>query len=231
MSVGTLQSESARALSLADLVLSTENGTDIIALDRRRSDIAAALVEITLSPSETQHLRSLRHDGRRSELQARRALLRFLVGHRLGVLPEDVSIETGYEGAPSLIGHPLFISASSRGHCVAAAISTEPVGIDVEGLIPLDAIPRALMHPGEIAFVDEQPIADRPKAAALLWAAKEAVWKAATMPLSRDPASFQVVIDNGRVTLAGQGLERLAGKVTWRSDLQSALAVVTMARA
>lgn len=196
-------------------------------LDRRDPVVAAALQAVVLPRPERDLLAGIHHAGRRAELTARRAALRLAIGAALGLAPPLVPLGRGPAGEPVVTGFGLHVSASSRGHRLAVGLWNLPVGVDVEGPIAEAALPRAMMHVREIALVEAAAVADQPVTAALVWAAKEAAWKAAAMPITRDPRGFAVTIDaTGEVTVEDPGQPATGGIALWLPEIDGAVAVV-----
>ncbi|QCI64458.1 4'-phosphopantetheinyl transferase family protein [Phreatobacter stygius] len=196
-------------------------------LDRRDPEVAAALGAVVLPRPERDLLAGIHHADRRAELTERRAALRLAVGAAIGLAPPLVPLERGPVGEPLVTGLGLHVSASSRGHRLAVGLWNRPIGVDVEAPIAEAALPRTRMHAREIAAVDAAAPAERAITAALVWAAKEAVWKAAVMPVSRDPRGFAAAVDAlGQVTVADPDHPAVSGIARWLPELEGAVAVV-----
>lgn len=196
-------------------------------LDRRDPAVATALQAVVLPRPERDLLAGIHHAERRAELTARRAALRLAVGATLGLAPPLVPLARGPAGEPVVTGFGLHVSASSRGHRLAVGLWNRPIGVDVEGPIAEAALPRVMMHRREIAAVEAAAEADRTVTAALVWAAKEAAWKASTMPIARDPQDFAVAVDaTGQVTVEDPGRPATGGIALWLPRIDGAIAVV-----
>ena len=146
---------------------------------------------------------------------ARRAALRHLVGHQLELDAETVVIGYDGQGMPRVRAPRggVFVSVSGRGPIAGLAVSSAPIGIDLEPLETEAAIPWAVLTAAERGLVEG--LAERERAAAFLrhWTAKEAYLKACGTGLLRDPADVEVrwaeagrfsIFDAGRL-VAGQG--------------------------
>ncbi len=165
----------------------------ILLLDRRDETLARLLASLP----EDEATARIAHRAKRGELHARRAALRHLLQQQGLPMPSRTEV-----GQPVLPGTGLHLSLSSRGHWIALALAERPLGIDVEQSITEEAIPFAALHPHESHWIGTIPADQRPFAAARLWAAKEAYWKARAFPTSVDPTGFAVTITGEHFSVA-----------------------------
>jgi phosphopantetheinyl transferase len=137
----------------------------------------------------------------------RQAWLREVIARCAGCPTADVSIAFGPFGKPHCAGPTAArgwqFSLSSSGDLVALAVTTGPVGVDVEQCRPhdVDAIGQAWFSPHEQRWLDDVPDADRQSAFLRIWCRKEAVVKATGVGIDGGFADFSVVprVDDGGV--------------------------------
>ena|GEM_PF-1993781 len=133
--------------------------------------------------------------GPRDHFLARRAMLRHLVARRLGMAADEVVIGHGEDGRPQLVtpAAPLHVSVSARGTLAALAISTLPVGVDLEPVGDPREPVWDMLHARERGGVEamwKREGADWPFLS--IWTAKEAYLKAVGLGLKREPARLHV---------------------------------------
>jgi 4'-phosphopantetheinyl transferase len=141
-----------------------------------------ALAE-TLDPGERTWAERLAAGGPRERFVAGRAALRKVLGACLGLPPAAVPLRSGWSGKLELAdvsGPALHFSVSDSGAMVLVAVSSRPVGVDLEG-------PRQLRHAlevaartfaaSELALLERAPAGARPRRFLEIWTAKEAVLK------------------------------------------------------
>lgn len=177
----------------------------------------------SLSDPSTAALRTLHpnasdiDDGRdrtgvdRRRFVARRALLRVLIAGKIGIDPETVVVRYGEAGRPLVEapGPALFCSISARGDIAGLAISTRPVGIDLE-VVQAGAIPWAVLTSREIDHLKPLPEPARMHAFLQIWTLKEAYLKAVGTGLNRDPSTIDIASSpNGPVIADGRVSRRL----------------------
>ena len=191
----------------------------ILLLDRQDETVSAALAAL---PQEDTSSR-IRHADKRQEVQARRAAL-----HHLLAMQGLPSPSRNAVGQPVLPGSGLSLSLSSRGPWIALALAGCPVGIDVETDIPDAAIPFAALHPQESSWIGSVAAQHRPRAAARLWAAKEAYWKSRAFPTSIDPTGFAVTITGESFTITDPAHGPAQGRFLTEEEQDPALALVML---
>jgi len=144
------------------------------------------------------------HGGERRRHVAGRALLRTVLGDRLGRAPEAIALTADGDGKPRLAvagAEEIDFSISHSGDLVAVAVAEgAAVGVDVQRIAPRDVVHLAerWFTPGEATTIRA---ACGPAAMALfhrLWSAKEAWLKAQGAGLRRRPGSFQVRMQGSR---------------------------------
>jgi 4'-phosphopantetheinyl transferase len=112
------------------------------------------------------------------------AVIRLVLGRRLGVPPTEVPLRRDCRcGAPH--GRPRLtvpgprVSVSHSGHLVVVAISSDPVGVDVQEMDPKARIPvDRILSRRELAGFRAVPPARRELGMFTVWSRKEAILKA-----------------------------------------------------
>ena len=149
--------------------------------------------EALLDPAERHRLAALRSAPEAARFVAAHALLRVVVGRRVGVDPAALEVSAtcrrcgGPHGVPRVAGHPdLHLSLSHAGDRVVLALGCAPLGVDVEAT-------AAAAFPGFSAVAlaaGEQAVTDVERA--VLWTRKEAVLKATGHGLAVPPTALTV---------------------------------------
>lgn len=158
----------------------------------------------------------------RHRFLARRALLRVLIARRSGVDPQSVVVRYGEAGRPLIAapGPALFCSVSARGDMAGLALSTRPVGIDLE-IMQDGAIPWAVLTPQETAHLELLPEPDRTQAFLHVWTLKEAYLKSLGTGLNRDPATLDVVrAEDGPILTDGSQSRQLHQSTFHQTSLE-----------
>ena len=131
--------------------------------------------ETILPEAEARRAAGMSSESAREAFLAGRRIVRRVLGEMLSLAPESVPIVLEERGRPVLEGGcGLFFSISHSGNAVMAAFSREPLGIDVEGERPLDAVglSRRFFSREEADAVERDPALFLP-----LWTAREAAMK------------------------------------------------------
>ena len=158
----------------------------------RRADLDAARhaeAAAALLPQATRaRLEAMREPGLRRARLVAHAMLRLLLEERLDVAGRDLVFEAGPFGKPALRDHPATqVSLSWRAGMAALAIAQgNAVGIDVETGADADTVAtvaRWLFSPQEQAEIAAGPAALRRRQFLETWTRKEALCKAAGLPL------------------------------------------------
>ena len=185
-------------------------------------------MDVELTFEEESFLRTVRHIEKCAEQKNRRKALRLFLSHKLNISPELIPLIKGSSGEIRLKGIPLFISVASRSHHIALALSEIPVGVDIENSIL--KIPTSALHTSEIYFLNCYAVASRPIKTAMLWAAKEAAWKALILPITADPKNLRIEITESGEAKAHYENKNvknfLTGHVSWNSNIKKAVAVL-----
>lgn len=180
--------EPARAASLPPAA-ATGAWTRALVCDLREP-VLAPLLNLAPLPGD---LEDERRPGasERSFFQARRALLRSLVALSGGGSANHAVIRYDAPGAPRVLSSPaMFVSVSSRGALAALAVSSTPVGIDLEPLTQGAGIVGDVLHAKERAAIAAMPPDEASTAFLRIWTAKEAWLKAKGDGLMQDPATL-----------------------------------------
>jgi 4'-phosphopantetheinyl transferase len=131
-----------------------------------------------LSSAERLRADAFESAAARGEFVASRTWLRTILAGYVGVPAASRELQTGRWGKPQLVGHDLEFSLSHARGLVLVAVSTEPVGVDIEPHRPGVWDPRAtklVLTPEEMKAVWRA--ADPDRAFLTLWTRKEAYAK------------------------------------------------------
>ena len=137
-------------------------------------------LSVILDASELERARRLPETTRR-EFVATRAILRALLGERLGVPAGEIILRRSENGKLFASGDVLFNVAHSKGLAVFAFSHDLEVGVDVELLRPLadlGGVVELTLAPSEAADLQSVPAGDRAAAFFACWTRKEAYLKA-----------------------------------------------------
>jgi 4'-phosphopantetheinyl transferase len=160
-----------------------------------------------LSDEERDRASRYRRPVDAASFAAGRALLRLALAERLGAAPRALVFDTwcarcaSPHGKPRLVDPPadLDFSLSRAGPILLLALSSEPVGVDVERRDrsgDLD-VTRIAFADDEQAELEALPPAARAHAFLTAWTRKEALLKALGHGLSVDPKSVSVTYLDG----------------------------------
>jgi 4'-phosphopantetheinyl transferase len=158
-------------------------------------------------PSVTARDRSqadrMRSPGGGRRLLARRSATRAVLAQVLGTPPSEIGIErlcptcgSHQHGRPSVQGAPVEFSVSASGGLGVVAVSTGPVGVDLEvhrttgGQAPV--IPQAALTAKERDRLRSLGPDQRALGLLRLWTAKEALLKASRRSLADDPSTIEM---------------------------------------
>lgn len=152
-------------------------------------------------------LADVRYPGasERSFFLPRRAALRTLAARCAGVEPDKVAISYDPEGAPRVSGAGLFVSVSSRGARAALAVSSFPVGVDLEPFDEGAPVIEDVLCKGERAALARLKGAAQARAFLRMWTAKEAYLKALGRGFKRNPALICVGASAAAFTIEDTG--------------------------
>jgi 4'-phosphopantetheinyl transferase len=162
---------------------------------------------LSFIPSETQEkiMAFIRpSDAQRSlfgELMIRRLLC-----ERLGIKNQELRIRYGEKGKPFVPDSPVHFNLSHSGDWVVAAVSEQPVGIDVERIKPNKlAIARRFFTETEVRSIMDLPEEQRLDQFYSLWTLKESYLKAVGKGLTLSLGSFSVKRDINRYRIEING--------------------------
>ncbi|MCD6078628.1 MAG: hypothetical protein K0R89_2566 [Ramlibacter sp.] len=131
-----------------------------------------------LTPGEQERLALLATDKRRAQFTAARWQARWLLAQVLDGTPRDWPLEAPHDAPPRVAGRPdIHISISHSGDHAACALSSGPVGIDLEQPRPrrdIAGLVSLCCTPGEQALFDGVPTQQRDDLFHELWTVKEA---------------------------------------------------------
>ena len=125
---------------------------------------------------------------------ARRAFARATIAQHGSLLADGIDIRIAQSGALVLAApQGLHLSLAGREDFCAVALSSRPVGIDIEPVVP--AVPvLTMLHSAEIQAVEQA--ADVSSAFLIRWCAKEAWFKARATGFDREPSSLEIIMDD-----------------------------------
>jgi 4'-phosphopantetheinyl transferase len=139
-------------------------------------------MERTLSAQEREYARGVIDPLTRWRWVADHGWRRRLLGHVLGLAPEEVAFTVNEHGRPDLAGSPISFSPSRSGAGAVYAVSDDAVvGVDVEDHrddVDAGAFARRFFTAGERAALQATPAAGRAAACFACWTRKEAYAKA-----------------------------------------------------
>lgn len=137
-----------------------------------------------LHHAEQARYRAFTHAARRESFLAGRVLLVAALARSLGRV-EPAALRTADSGGVRYEAAPVHVNLSHSGKLAAAAVSSRPVGVDLERLRPRPSVQQAtrVFTTAEGARVDALPEAERLEAFYILWTLKEAACKAAGLSL------------------------------------------------
>lgn len=148
-----------------------------------------------LSEAELSRYEAFPVEKRKREFLLGRAALRTLLADRLEEPPEAIRVRVTDDGALELPDHPLHICITHADDRAVAAVSRQPVGVDLEPIAERNSdVERFLLHSDEQPLLDTLPM-DRPAAFILCWTLKEATLKAMGTGLLRSPKKVRLSID------------------------------------
>ncbi|MBQ6947622.1 MAG: 4'-phosphopantetheinyl transferase superfamily protein [Clostridia bacterium] len=141
----------------------------------------------TLTKSEYERCLSLMEPGRRATVEAltnetarQRTVLgewmaKTALSEQIGCPIEQIRLLRDEKGKPFAPDLPLHFSISHSGPWVVCAVSSNPVGVDIEILRPIDPkIAHRICHPEDLPFLEGKTEAEVIRKFFLLWTAKEA---------------------------------------------------------
>jgi 4'-phosphopantetheinyl transferase len=128
------------------------------------------LALVNLTRPEQVLYNSFRHEQRRRQWLAYRALLRHMLH------PGSAEILYDLNGKPFLTSHSHYISVSHAGEFAAAVYAeNKPVGIDIEKLRDrIERVKERFMHPRELESLDRENLLGH---LYVYWCGKEALYK------------------------------------------------------
>ncbi len=139
-----------------------------------------AALAAALTPGEQARAARYHRPADAQRFRVGRGALRHLLGQQLSMHPADVPLGTGPHGKPALPpGTGLHVNVSHAGNWILLALATQPVGIDVEEIVPgfvFREVAAATFSPAEQQLLAAAP--DAVAAFLALWTRYEAQAKA-----------------------------------------------------
>ena len=167
-----------------------------IVLGQTRSQATFALLPQTseLAPLLQELAEAKKRGVHAQRFLARRAFVRATIARQCNVLAETVDIRIAPSGALVLATpHGLHLSLAGRDDFCAMVVSSLPIGIDIEPVVPAEPI-LTVLHQNEIQVVKRAP--DPSSAFLVRWCAKEAWFKARATGFDREPSSLEIIMDD-----------------------------------
>lgn len=167
-------------------------------------EIALAPALELLGRAELERAQRITCKDYRLQVVKARALLRVMLSRCTGRSPESFEFDEGGGTRPRLRANPwgLHFSVSHSDDKVAVALSTAPVGIDIERVgadCSWQAIAAICFHPSERGQLQGMDGEAGREAFFEIWTRKEAYLKAIGTGLDTDPASFSIAAPDGVV--------------------------------
>ena len=176
-----------------------------------------------LSGEELACLDTFGSEKRRREFIAGRAAARSLLARRLACDPADVPLRIADDGAvdvapsPEPQSAPVHLSIAHSGPHAVAVISEQPVGVDLEEIVPRDpGLERFLMAPDQRGVISDWPYA-WDESLVLAWTLKEAVLKARRSGFRLSPKKLHLTLNDTGSEHEGRGEATISveGDTTW----------------
>jgi 4'-phosphopantetheinyl transferase len=134
-----------------------------------------------LSADEQQKADRFRFDKDRHKFMIARGLLRTILSQYLESPPDQIEFSYSAKGKPSLAADcSLFFNVSHSHQMALYGIARHPIGIDLEHLRPIDAVPLAqrFFSPQEATIIQSLTKSEQHRAFFRGWTQKEAYLKA-----------------------------------------------------
>jgi len=154
-----------------------------------------------LSSEQQKKATSCRFEPDKARSAASGWLMQYAL-RQAGVPAEKQLLEKGPQGKPYLKQFPqIHFSVSHSAHWVVCAVSSDPVGVDVE--LPRCTMDVALrfFHPDELDGLDQLPFVEQRDQLNRIWTAKESFVKALGGGLTIPLSSFLVRLQGQNITL------------------------------
>ena len=135
----------------------------------------------------------VRGERKKAETQNGRSLLRHAVLDTYGIDTETMDIRLGEHGKPYFAGSDIEFNISHSGDYAAAAVSSVPVGVDVQTYRPIkENLIEKLCRGAELDYISSAE--DKSRAFIHLWALKESYIKAigAGMSFPMNEVNFDI---------------------------------------
>jgi phosphopantetheinyl transferase len=188
---------------------------------RLDEDPDVSVLEHVLTPEEKARSAPWKHEPRRREFLAGRALLRF-AAHQWNLPAGWLALAPSGRPVTTVAGVDVSLSHSGP-HVMAALAQHAQVGVDVAHHTPRDpALLHRYFHPEERAFVGQDNARLH-----RVWALKEAALKALGVGVSGDPLRVRTFGNEDRITLLDPAPKTWC--TTWVRDTWCAGAVLLAA--
>jgi len=170
------------------------------------ADISAVPAEaagLPLSDYRLEKLQRIKSEAQRRQSIGAELLLAAALEACGAQSTPPLSIYADKDGKPQLCGGGLCFNLSHSGDYAACAVSSAPVGVDIQKIGPqVERVAHRVFLPEELSMIERS--ADQDNCFTLLWALKESYLKYLGTGLRRAMNSFSVCIDSGgRAHVAG----------------------------
>ncbi len=128
-----------------------------------------------MTPARRAAVEALTNEAARRRTVLGEWMAKCALAEGTGQRVEQIRLERDNHGKPYAVDLPLFFSISHSGEWVACAVSDQPVGIDMEGIRPVEPrVAHRICHPEDLPFLEGKTEAETMQKFFLLWTAKEA---------------------------------------------------------
>jgi phosphopantetheinyl transferase len=165
-------------------------------------------ITIPLPVSTPAELKSAQSLPKSAYFLTRRQLCRAIIAHYSGQDAANIQIQKTTTDALEI--HPstgFYISLSHRGSFTAIALSTSPIGVDLEIHDSTTNIPWNILHPFERTTIERADTQNRMDIFYQIWTGKEACVKALGIGFTIPPDSFCILPNQTRITLAKKNIQ------------------------
>jgi phosphopantetheinyl transferase len=165
-------------------------------------------ITLSLPPSTPSELYSSKALPNSDYFLTRRQLCRAIIAHYSGLPPTKIEIIQTKTGALEITPPTgLHISLSHRCSLTAIALSTSPIGVDLEIHDSTTNIPWNVLHPFERTTIERADTHNRMDIFYEIWTVKEACVKALYTGFTISPDSFCILPNQRRITLSKKNIQ------------------------
>ena len=165
------------------------------------------LALIWLSEGERERAERFRFPVHRERYLRGRAVMRGLLGKRLGIDPASLVLGEGDRGKPSLMSHSTGFNLSHSENLAVLAIGDAEVGVDIERYdrkVDHEGLGRRCFREAEIAWMEGFGLQDLHRGFFRIWTAKEARMKATGEGFQLEPKRISLEFEGERPVRIGE---------------------------